>query len=300
MFWKSPKPALLDSKPRICFFAQAAFGTAFPYLTSGAFLTGLALLMGAGDVLISYLSAVVNICGVLILAFSSFLERFSSRKRLTICLTVLSRLATLFIVAIPALIPPNMRLALFIPAVILAFALQAQTTVVLNQWMLAFVDENKSGRYISLRQTLSLVVTVFLSITSGGWMDRMQGRYIGFVILFSAAGLMGLMDILLLAQTPDGPAYRPAGQGGSFRDIARIPLQNRSFTGFVLYILLFYLLLNIADCFTMVYMMKYLRLPYQAVTMMSMILSLPQIVLLGIWGKISDKKGHAFVLKSSV
>lgn len=50
----------------------------------------------------------------------------------------------------------------------------------------------------------------------------------------------------------------------------------------------------------MVYMMKYLRLPYQAVTMMSMILSLPQIVLLGIWGKISDKKGHAFVLKSSV
>lgn len=196
MFWKSRKPALLDSKPRICFFAQAAFGTAFTYF----FLTGLALLMGAGDVLTSYLSAVVNICGVLILAFSSFLERFSSRKRLTICLTVLSRLTTLFIVAIPALIPPNMRLALFIPAVILAFTLQAQATVVLNQWMLAFVDENKSGRYISLRQTLSLVVTASLSIASGGWMDRMQDRYIGFVILFSAAGILLLQAGSLLFQ----------------------------------------------------------------------------------------------------
>ncbi|MCA5960382.1 hypothetical protein LC724_07960 [Blautia sp. RD014234] len=57
---------ILDTGPRMLLFVQTAFGTAFSYLTSGVFLSGLALLMGAGDVLVSYLSVIVNICGVLI------------------------------------------------------------------------------------------------------------------------------------------------------------------------------------------------------------------------------------------
>ncbi|MDO4275685.1 MAG: MFS transporter [Eubacteriales bacterium] len=294
------KDKLLDSKPRVCFFIQTAFGTAFTYLTSGVFLSGLAILMGAGDVLVSYLSVIVNICGVLILIFASFLERFQSRKRLTIVLTVLSRAATLFIVAIPAFVPGRFRLMVFIPAVIAAFTLQAQTTVALNQWMMGFMDESKSGRYISLRQTLTLIVTVALSVAGGRWMDVMQGKYKGFVILFTAAGLMSVCEIILLARTPDSQPYCSTHRSRSLRDIGVIPLRNRKFTGFVLYIMTFYLLLNISDSFTMVYMMKYLALPYQTVTTMSMILSLPQILLLGIWGKISDRRGHEFVLKTSV
>lgn len=34
----------------------------------------------------------------------------------------------------------------------------------------------------------------------------------------------------------------------------------------------------------MVYMMKYLELPYQTVTALYMIISLPQVVWLGAWG----------------
>lgn len=60
------KERILDTGPRICFFLQTAFGTSFAYLTSGVFLSGFALSIGAGDVLVSYLSVIVNICGVLI------------------------------------------------------------------------------------------------------------------------------------------------------------------------------------------------------------------------------------------
>lgn len=294
------KIKLLDSKPLACFFVQSGFGTAFTYLTGGVFLSGLAIFMGAGDVLISYLSVIVNICGILILAFTVFLERFKSRKHLTIVLTILSRLATLLIVVIPVLVPKHMRLAVFIAIVVLAFTLQAQTTVVLNQWMLGFINKNKSGRYISLRQTLNLVITVILSISGGYWMDYTEGQYIGFVLLFSIAALMGILEIILLAATPDSEPYDSGTKGCSPRELIRLPLKNCCFTGFVLYIFAFYLLLNIADSFTMVYLMKYLALPYQTVTGMYMIISLPQVILLGIWGKISDKYGHAFVLKTSI
>lgn len=296
------KTTLLDSKPLKCFFFQTGFGTAFACLTSGVFLSGLAIYMGAGDVLISYLSVIVNICGVLILAFSAFLERFGSRKRLTIALTVLSRLATVFITIIPAFVPSKLRLIFFMAAVVIAFTLQAQTTVVLNQWMFPFIDEKKSGRYISLRQTLTLLVTVVLSMAGGFFLDYMeyrQEKYTGFLILAGIAAFMGMLEVFLLLATPDGKNSSVA-HCCKLRDLIRLPLKNRAFTGFVLYIFAFYLLLNIADSFTMVYLMKYLALPYKTVNGLYMIISLPQIFLLGIWGKISDKRGHAFVLKTSV
>lgn len=296
-FLKHPDPG---KRPLNCFLAQACLGTSFTYLTSGAFLSGLAILMGAGDVLVSYLSVIINICGVLILAFSTFLERIRSRKRLAIILTALSKIFTLCIVIIPAAAPAGKELALFIPSVIIAFTLQAQASVVLNQWMLGFVDDKKSGRYISLRQTLTLAVTVVLSMTGGRWMDYMGGRYMGFVIIFAAAGLMGLFEIIILARTPDSTVYQPQTLKCRPWDIIRLPLKDRRYLGFVAYISLFYLLLNISDSFTMVYMMKYLALPYQTITMLSMIISLPQLFLLTIWGRISDRRGHQFVLNASV
>ena len=292
--------AATGSRPLRCFFIQTGFGTAFTYLTSGVFLSGLALLMGAGDVIVSYLSVIVNICGVLILLFSPVLERFQSRKRLTVGLTVLSRLTTLFIVCIPVIAPPGLRLPLLLAAVVAAFTLQAQTTVVLNQWMLGFMDERRSGRYISRRQTLTLAVTVALSLAGGWWMDVAQGRYEGFAALFALAGLMGICEVVLLVRTPDGPACHSAVKGFGLRELVRLPLQNRPFAGFVLYIFTFYLLLYIADSFTMVYLMKYLALPYGTVNLLYMIISLPQIVLLGLWGRLSDRRGHRFVLKTSI
>lgn len=297
---ESSSTALLDTVPRKQFFAQAAFVTMFSYLTSGVFLSGLGILMGAGDVLISYLSVIINICGVLILFFSVYLERFKSRKKLTIGLTILSRVATLLIVIIPAFIPRKYQLLFFLPIVVIAFTLQAQTTVVLNQWMLHFVDEKKSGAYISLRQTMTLIVTVVFSIVGGWWMDFMQGKYIGFVILFLLALVAGIGDVLLLCTIPDKEVIGAGNSCCKLKELIHLPIKNAVFTKFVVYIFSFYLLLTVADSFTMVYMMKYLELPYRTVTGMYLIISLPQVVFLSMWGKISDKYGHAFALKSSI
>lgn len=292
---------LLDSKPLKCFFVQAGFGTAFTCLTGGTFLSGFAIFMGAGDLLVNYLSVIINICGILVLRFSAFFERFPSRKKLTIVLTALSKLMTLFIVAIPALAEGRARLVLFIPATIVAFTLQAQTTVVLNQWLLEFMDSRKSGRYISLRQTLTVIVTVIFPLVGGFWMDYMEEKkYIGFVFLFVVAGFMGLCEVLILLRTPDGKPYVSADRKFRLRDAVKIPLKDKKFAAFVCYITLFYLLLYISDSNTANYMLKYLEMPYKTVTALSMIMSLPQILLVNIWGRISDRWGHDIVLRTSI
>lgn len=77
-----------------------------------------------------------------------------------------------------------MRLAVFVPVMIAAFTLLSQTTVVLNNWLVTFVDEKQSGRYIAKRQTYVLIITVILSLTGGRLLDKVLGQYIEFAILF--------------------------------------------------------------------------------------------------------------------
>lgn len=287
-------------KTKKAFHIQIVFGTAFTFLTGGVFLSGFAMYMGASDLLVSYISMITNICGVSILFFSGMIGRFHSFKKLTVGLTILSKLATLSIVLIPQFVPKSAQIAVFVPLMLVAFTLQAQTTAVLNNWLVTFVDEKQSGKYIARRQTFVLAVTVLLSIVGGRVLDAVSGAYIGFVILFAAAFAMSIMEMLVLLRMPDAVQHKSDCEKNRFFDMFRIPLGCRPFLLFVVYIFLFYLMLSIADSFTVVYMMRYLGLSYTATTLMQMLISLPQLFLLGAWGKISDKKGHQFALKLSI
>ena len=282
------------------FNTQVVFGTAFLFLTSGVFLSGFAIYMGASDLLVSYISMITNICGVSILFFSSIIERFSSFKKVTISLTIISKLATLLIVLIPLIIPSKARIAAFVPMMVLAFTMQAQTTVLMNNWLVNFVDEKKSGRYIAKRQTFVLSVNVLLALAGGRFLDSVSGAYIGFLILFLVAFIMSVAEVVVLLRIPDAVQHKPAGEKIKFTDMIKVPIKCKPFLYFVVYVFLFYLMLSIADSFTIVFMMRYLELPYITITAMQMIISLPQIFLLGIWGKISDKKGHQFALITSI
>lgn len=294
-----------DSTPdsqitRKIFHIQIIFSTAFTFLTGGVFLSGFAMYMGAGDILVSYISMITNICGVSILFFSGIISHFTSFKKITVCLTILSKLATLLIVLIPQIIPKNAQIAVFVPLMLVAFTLQAQTTVVLNNWMVRFVDEKKSGKYIARRQTFVLAVTVLLSIVGGRVLDKFSGAYVGFLILSAAALLMAVIEFFVLLKIPDARQLKQISEKRKFRDIFQVPVKCAPYFRFVVYIFLFYLILSIADSFTVVYMIRYLELSYTTTTLMQMLISLPQIFLLSTWGKISDKKGHSFTLKTSI
>lgn len=282
------------------FIVQVVFGTAFTFLTSGALLSGFAIYLGANDLLVSYISIITNICGISILLFASLIERFKSFRKLAVALTLVSKIAMLIIVAIPLAVPKNARIAVFVPMIIIAFTLLAQTTVVINNWLVTFVDKNNSGKYISKRQTFVLAMTAAFSVGGGYLLDVVEGAYIGFVLLFAIAAVMGVAEIVTIARIPDAIQVKTENCCRRFRDNFLVPIKHKPFMRYVLYIFSVYLVFSMADSFTMVYMMRYLELPFTATTLLQMIISLPQLFLLGIWGRISDKRGHAFTLRLSV
>ncbi len=282
------------------FIAHFSWSTAFVFMTSGVFLSGLAVSIGAGDVLIGYITAIPNICGVLILFFSSLVERAANRKKLAVLFTILSRLVTLMIVLIPLLGLGSLTVPVFIMVVVTAFTLQAQTTVIVNNWMVGFIDGKKQGQYISFRQTASLVVTVILSLVVGRIVDNASQQYTGLLIVFGMAFFVAIVEVIILLRIPNALAGDRQRVKYRLGDIIRTPMKNKPFLVFVFYVSLFYFFLYISDSFTVLYMMRYLGLPYATITGLQMLISLPQIVLLGQWGKLSDKRGHKFVLASSI
>ncbi len=287
-------------KPQSRFIVHFSLATAFVFMTSGVFLSGLAADMGAGDILIGYITAIPKICGVVMLFFSSLIEGVANKKRLTIWLTAISRLVTLCTVLIPLFPLGALAIPVFVVVVVTAFTLQAQTTVLVNNWMVAFIGGEKQGRYISLRQTASLAVTVVLSFTVGKIVDHAAQQYTGLLIVFGIACVVAIMEVWLLAQIPKALTAEGVRERYSLADMIKIPLKNKPFVLYVLYVSLFFFFLYISDSFTVLYMMKYLNLPYATITGLQMLISLPQILLLGLWGRLSDKHGHKFVLSSSI
>lgn len=165
-----------EEKTSKAFHIQVLFGTAFIYLTGGVFLSGLAMYMDASDLLVSYISMMTCICGVSILFFSGIIGRFHSFKKITIALMLVSKLATLSLVLIPILVPRNVQIAVFIVLMLIAFTLQAQTTVVLNNWMVTFVDEKKAANTLPKGKPLCFSLLLPFPLEAGGFWMRCRGH----------------------------------------------------------------------------------------------------------------------------
>jgi len=69
---------------------------------------------------------------------------------------------------------------------------------------------------------------------------------------------------------------------------------------FVAYIVAFYVILCTASGLTVAYFLRYLEMPYKTATSLFLIISLLQIVFIGIWGRINGKKGYAFALRAAI
>ncbi len=286
-----------------CFYIQFAFATAFMMLTGGVFLSGLALYMNASDLIVSYCQVIPNLSGITILFLSFLLEKFTSKKSLTIWLTFIAKLSSSLIIFIPLAVTEKYQILVFMALVVLSYTLQALSTVSLNNWMLHFIPKSKEGRVISMRQTWSLVATVILSLSASWFMDEMEAAnrtYNGYLILYLLGMVMAAAELITLLRIEDVNVITAARRSLKISDIFRLPLRNRLFMSYVVYIFMFYILLNISDSFLTVFMMKYLQLPYSQIVVFMLMMQLPQIFLFRIWGTISDKSGHKFVLFMSV
>lgn len=135
-------------------------------LTSGAFLTAFALVLGAPNVLIGLLSAIPLFAQFLQLSALFLIGPFS-RRSICVWASGIGRSAWLVAALAPLFVPREVALKVLVGAVAFQAAFAAVSNASWNSWMRDLVPEEQFGRFFSRRMAITTALAVFLGLAGG-------------------------------------------------------------------------------------------------------------------------------------
>ncbi len=279
--------------------AEGAFASVHISLTGGAFLTGYALTLGAGDVSLGVLAAIPFAAQFFQLASAYVDERTSKLKALAVSGSALGRTSWLFAVVLPFLpfAPGPYRMYAFLLFYAISSAFLMITYNAWTVWMSDLIPERLRGRYFGIRNVVVITVNLVVTIAGGRTLDALKERGAetsGFVLLFALAVAAGAVASVFLSRQPAAPE-RPVPTGAFWRRV-REPLADRNFRKALKFFAAWNFSWAIPLAFWNVYMLTYLKMSYFEIALFGGITSLTAAATNRIWGVVGDRAGNKPIL----
>ncbi len=266
-------------------------------LTAGPFLTGFALLLGAGNTTLGLVAALPFLIQPLQLGAAWLIERSGARKPWAVGGS-LGRLLWLPALLLPYLpLSATQRLAGLILALLGAHALLALCVNAWIHWMTDLVPAAVRGRYFATRNAVLAAMAMAVNYGAGRWLDhaRAAGTEVqGYSTMFSVAVLGGCAASLLLTRQPE-PALRP-GPRLPLRAALGLPLRQPAFRAFAGGMVLWNVALGVAASFYSAHALSVLHVPFTTLAMLDVIQSAISILTLTWWGRLADRFGQRRIM----
>jgi HEAT repeat protein/MFS family permease len=279
---------------------EAGFSTVWATLTTGAFLTGFALWLGADSVVMGFLTAIPTFAGLIQVVSSYFGERRSERKRFTAWFSVIARTLWLPILLLPLLLPRSAALYPFLLLFALSYVLLNVPIPAFLSWMSDLVPPDHRGRFFGQRNVVAGVVGMVIALPAAWFLDAARDRHAeawGFGVLFGLGVIAGLLSFACLLRQPE-PPKRPsplaATSGGLAGVLAfyRTPLADRNFRRLMLFNTVFSVGQNFAAPFFLVYGLENLHFTYVWLQIFAVLTGLATLTATPLWGYLSDRFGN--------
>jgi MFS family permease len=278
--------------------ADAALSTTLQTLTTGVFLTGFGLAIGATQVQIGFLAALPTLGNVAQIVGSYFIERTGQRKGLCIWATAIARLIWFAILTAPLVIIGTSRTTLAWWIVLMmgtSSGLAAVGGVAWLSWMKDLVPNGRRADFLSRRNQIGTGLALSLSVVAGlflDWWGIHWGNSVGgFAVVFALAAICGLGAIPFLGATSDAPMPR-TGRHEPFTRFITLPLRDSNFRRLVLFYAYWNLGVNLASPFFNVYMLRELGLPFWYVTALNTFAGVCSLVTNRFWVRLSKQFGN--------
>lgn len=281
--------------------SEGALACAMGTLTGGVFLTGFALALGASRFEIGLMAAMPAIANVAQLLGACLIERTGHRKRVCLGALTASRLLWLLILLAPlCAIGNGARWPIWALLGLLAAsnAFNAVGGVGWLSWIKDLVPETIRIGFLSRRNQIDTVLALTLSIAGGMFIDWWNARHTesitGFVIVFAAAMLCGLVGLPLMAAIPEPASDREPDRETAppMRRLLAAPLRDRNFRRLLGFYGYWNLAVNVSAPFFAVYMLERLELPFWFVTVLCTMSSVCGLVANRFWTRLAEKFGH--------
>lgn len=266
-------------------------------LTSGAFLTGYALLLGANDFELSLLLALPMLMQSMQLPGAYLIERSGHRKGLTRWGAGFSRLLWLPLALLPLWVAESRQMLLFLLLFSLAHLLMQLGVPAWVTWMADLVPRRIRGRYFSQRNRFAGGFAIGVSLLGGVILDlsRDQGAdYEGFLLLFLIACVAGLLAFVLLGRQPE-PEAVPQELPPLKTYLSR-PFRDPTYRRILAFYLALLFPVGMSAPYFSAHLIKTLEWDFRLVAATSIGTSLVSLVFEPFWGKLIDRHGHRPVL----
>ena len=275
---------------------EGAFANVFIVGTGGAFLTGMALLLGASDFEIGLLGAIPFLAQLAQICSAYLMDRNGGRKSLTLVSIAIARQSWWLVIPL-LLLPGSRRLEFFILIVTVSSVATMVATPGWMSWMADLVPEGIRGRYFGRRNAAVSVTTMVVTVAGGIILDRFHAINLeaaGFAVLVGASCLFALAAVLLLRKVPD---TRLTVSGESF-SLSRLlePFMNPTYRRLIKVFFMWNVATGIAAVFFAAHMLTNLKMTFTQIALYTSVTSIVAILLNKPWGSLIDRFGSKPVI----
>jgi len=270
---------------------EGAAATVFVTLTGGAFLTGMALMLGANDFQIGLLVALPFLMQVAQLASPFLVEKFGGRKGLVVKSAFMAR--QIWWLLIPVLfLSGGWRLEALLAIVIISGIIIMPAAPAWLAWMSELVPERIRGRFFGVRSSGVALATVGASIIGGLIIDLYKNRgfeNIGFAVITTIGCVFALVAYLYTRKLPSGPVE---GEKRKFNitQLSR-PLKDVRYRNLLKTFFVWNIAVGISAAFFAPHMINNLEMSFTLISIYSSIAALVAIGLNKPWGVLIDRFG---------
>jgi MFS family permease len=275
--------------------ASEAMGT----LTTGVFLAGFAVKLGASNLAIGVLAAVPFLVQLVQIPAVVLVERLRARRDICVWSAGIGRFC-LSGAAAPPLLGPASAMTALIAALAIYQGMAAIGGCAWNSWMRDLVPASQFGRFFARRTAATTALAMTLSLLGGialdGWTSLApQHAAGGYSILFATSALIGFVGVWLLRITPDRP-MAPVEAATHPLSLLAAPFRDANFRRLLLFLSSWNFAVNLAAPFFTIYMLKTLDYSMTAILSLTIASQLSNLAALGLWGALIDRFSNKAVL----
>jgi MFS family permease len=277
-------------------------GEAMGTLTTGVFLAGFAVELGASNLAIGVLASVPFFVQLLQIPAVILVERVRARRAICVWASGIGRIFLFGAALAPLLTSPAGIMAL-IGFLAVHQGMAAISGCSWNSWMRDLVPDAEQGRFFGRRTAAATALAIALALLGGVVVDSWKKDIstnpgLAYSFLFATSALIGLCGVYLLSITPDRPMAPIPNHVHPFGLISR-PFRDVNFRRLIVFLSSWNFSVNLAAPFFTVYMLKTLGYRMTTILAFTIVSQLSNLAALGVWGSLIDRFSNKAVLRIS-